>query len=81
MDGENSNYDSDDINDINKPLFGMVSRLRTGRCWVRVPIGVTNFSFPQNVQTGSMDYSVCTVVLSRQPGREIGHSPPVRTKI
>ena len=43
-DGENSNYDSEDINDVNKPLVSIMTRLWARRCRVQIPTRARDFS-------------------------------------
>lgn len=43
-DGGNSNYDSEDINDVNKPLVSIMTRLWARRCRVQIPTRARDFS-------------------------------------
>ena len=58
--------------------FGISPRMRSGRFGVRVPVGARDFSFLQNVKTGSgthpASYSVGTGSLFRVRVSEVDHS-------
>jgi len=64
-------------------IVGVEARLRTGRSGVRVPVGLRNFYFFQNVQTDSGAQLAllfsgyrCSSLGLKCPGREFGRSPP-----
>jgi hypothetical protein len=84
-DGENCNYDSQDINDVNKPLVSIMTRLWARRCRVQIPTRARHFSpkrpvrlcgppsFLLNGHRGSFP-------VTKKPGRE-DNSSTSRAKI